>query len=107
MVGWHHLFNGHEFEQTLGDSEGPRRLACYTVHGVAKSQTWLSDWTTTIMFLIWETSVFLKSALESPYWNQEAIYINVPSEKCKQSCWKTGALATECLLHRDQGSFLA
>ena len=22
MVGWHHRFNGHEFEQTLGDSEG-------------------------------------------------------------------------------------
>ena len=20
MVGWHHQFNGHEFEQTLGDS---------------------------------------------------------------------------------------
>ena len=22
MVGWHHPPNGHEFEQTLGDSEG-------------------------------------------------------------------------------------
>ena len=22
MVGWHHRFNGHEFEQTLRDSEG-------------------------------------------------------------------------------------
>ena len=22
MVGWHHQFNGHEFEQTEGDSEG-------------------------------------------------------------------------------------
>ena len=21
IVGWHHLFNGHEFEQSLGDSE--------------------------------------------------------------------------------------
>ena len=21
MVGWHHGLNGHEFEQTLGDSE--------------------------------------------------------------------------------------
>ena len=28
MVGWHHLFNGHEFEQTLGDSGGQRSLAC-------------------------------------------------------------------------------
>ena len=22
MVGWHHQLNGHEFEHTLGDSEG-------------------------------------------------------------------------------------
>ena len=22
MVGWHHRLNGHEFEQTLGDSGG-------------------------------------------------------------------------------------
>ena len=28
MVGWHHLFNGHEFEQTPGDSEGQGSLAC-------------------------------------------------------------------------------
>ena len=28
MVGWHHRFNGHEFEQTLGNSEGQGSLAC-------------------------------------------------------------------------------
>ena len=28
MVGWHHRLNGHEFEQTLGDSGGQRSLAC-------------------------------------------------------------------------------
>ena len=27
MVGWHHPFNGHEFEQTLGDGEGQGSLA--------------------------------------------------------------------------------
>ena len=27
MVGWHHILNGHEFEQTLGDSEGQGSLA--------------------------------------------------------------------------------
>ena len=27
MVGWHHQHNGHEFEQTLGDSEGQGDLA--------------------------------------------------------------------------------
>ena len=28
MVGWHHQLNGHEFEQTPGDSEGQDSLAC-------------------------------------------------------------------------------
>ena len=26
MVGWHHQFNGHEFEQALGDGEGQESL---------------------------------------------------------------------------------
>ena len=30
MVGWHHRHNGHEFEQTPGDSEGQGSLACYS-----------------------------------------------------------------------------
>ena len=28
MIGWHHQLNGHEFEQTQGDSEGQESLAC-------------------------------------------------------------------------------
>ena len=28
MVGWHHQFNEHEFEHTLGDGEGQGSLAC-------------------------------------------------------------------------------
>ena len=44
MVGWHHQLNGHEFEH-LGDGEGQGSLHA-AVHGVAKSQTWLSNWTT-------------------------------------------------------------
>ena len=33
MVGWHHQLNGHEFEQTLGDSEGQGSLACSSPWG--------------------------------------------------------------------------
>ena len=33
MVEWHHQFNGHEFEQTLGDCEGQGSLACYSPWG--------------------------------------------------------------------------
>ena len=28
MFGWHHQLNEREFEQTLGDGEGQRSLAC-------------------------------------------------------------------------------
>ena len=28
MVGWYHRLNGHEFEQTPGDSEGQGSLVC-------------------------------------------------------------------------------
>ena len=42
MVGWHHQFNGHEFEQTLGHSEGEGSLACCSPWG-HKDQTQLSD----------------------------------------------------------------
>ena len=39
MVGWHHRLNGHEFEQTPGDSEGQGSLACCRPWG---------HWTTTV-----------------------------------------------------------
>ena len=29
MIGWYHLLNGKEFEQTPGDSEGQGSLLCY------------------------------------------------------------------------------
>ena len=33
MVGWHHLLDVHESEQTLGDSEGQGNLACCSPWG--------------------------------------------------------------------------
>ena len=42
MVGWHHRLNGHEFEQTLGASEGQGSLACCSPWG-CKSRTGLSN----------------------------------------------------------------
>ena len=37
MVGWHHQLSGHESEQTLGDSEGQRSLACRSPCGRKES----------------------------------------------------------------------
>ena len=42
MVGWHYRLSGHGFGWTPGVGDGQGRAA---VHGVAKSQTRLSDWT--------------------------------------------------------------
>ena len=39
MVEWHHRLNGHEFEQTLGDGEGQRSLACCSPWGHKVSDT--------------------------------------------------------------------
>ena len=49
MVGWHHWLNGHEFEQTLGDSEGQGAWHA-SVHCIAKSQTTLSNQTTKLLW---------------------------------------------------------
>ena len=46
MVGWHYWHNGHAFEQTLGDSEAQRSLACCSSWGWKKSDTtFLITWT--------------------------------------------------------------
>ena len=37
MVGWHHQLNGHEFEQTPGDSEGQESLAYGSLWGCKES----------------------------------------------------------------------
>ena len=39
MVGWPYRFNGHEFEQTPGDSEGQGNLACCSPWGCKESDT--------------------------------------------------------------------
>ena len=37
MVGWHHQFNGHEFEQAPGDGEGQGKLTCCSPWGCKES----------------------------------------------------------------------
>ena len=39
IVGCHHQLDGHEFEQTLGDSEGQRSLVCCSSRGHKESDT--------------------------------------------------------------------
>ena len=44
MVEWHHWLNGQESEWTPGAGDGQGSLVCCSPR-VAKSRTWLSDWT--------------------------------------------------------------
>ena len=39
MVGWHHRFNGHEFEQAPGDGDGQGSLVYYSPWGHKESDT--------------------------------------------------------------------
>ena len=39
MVGWHHLLNGHEFEQAAGDGKGQGTLVCCSPWGHKESDT--------------------------------------------------------------------
>jgi len=39
MVGWHHQLNGHESEQTQGDSEGQGSLLCCSSWGHKEMDT--------------------------------------------------------------------
>ena len=39
MVGWHHRFSRHEFEQALGPSEGQGNLVCCSPWGCKELDT--------------------------------------------------------------------
>ena len=45
MIEWHQRLSGHDFEQTLGDSEGQGRLVCY-IQSMGVKETRLSNRTT-------------------------------------------------------------
>ena len=59
VIGWHHQLDGHEFDQApgVGDLQKSLRVA---VHGMAKSQTPLSDSTVTVTI---RDSVLVKHSL--------------------------------------------
>ena len=52
MVGWHHWLKRHELEQTPEVGDG-QEAWCDVIHGFAKSQSWLSEWTDWILILGW------------------------------------------------------
>ena len=43
MVAKHHQFNGHEFEKTLGDSEGQGNLTCFSSWSGRVRHDWATE----------------------------------------------------------------
>ena len=43
MVGWHHLLNGHEFEQSPSDSEGKPGCCSPWSHKESDTTEWLNN----------------------------------------------------------------
>ena len=84
MVGWHHWLNGHEFEQTPGDSEGQGSLVSCSSRS-PQSWTQLSDWTTTKANERLESKNRLPR-VEIGYrkWRGEKIYISARMERVER-----------------------
>ena len=89
MVGWHHWVNGCEFEQAPGDGKGQGSLRA-VVHGVAKSQTRLSDRTTTTILRAYCLFVWVSEAsgMERGVWKDADILgvIYWPGKTGREKC---------------------
>ena len=68
MVGWHHRFNGHEFEQAPGDGDGQGSLVCCSPWGNRVGCVWVieqqqhnQNWHEELLWLNNMTSVHLSA----------------------------------------------
>ena len=62
MVGWHHQLNGHEFEQTPGNSEEQGNVACCSSWGHKESdRTWQLNSNEWLGFSAFTAGVWIQS----------------------------------------------
>jgi len=85
MVRWHQRLDGHEFLQALGVGEGQGSLVCCS-HGVAKSWTWLSDWTE-VSLLAWEMSAIVWCLAHSLVLPFLGIWMKIDLFQSRGHCW--------------------
>ena len=92
MVGWHHQLNGHEFEQTVGDSDGQGSLACYSPRGHKESDTteWLnntsnckSDELRVKFYELWASSFYFKMSTKLLIHHMTVVRIKQDGKKKK------------------------
>ena len=94
MVGWHHRLNGYGFGWTLGVGDGQGGLACCG-SWVAKSRTWLSDWTELNWGLSRKTQ-FLWSLWPENYTHSSNISTSLSSSLIPAQPWNHTSVA--CIL---------
>ena len=70
MVAWHHQLDWHEFEKALGVGDGWEAWHV-EVHGVAKSWTWLRNWTDWLLHYFQTIRIILNNM---PFQATDAIY---------------------------------
>ena len=94
MAGWHHQLNGYGFGWTLGVGDGQGGLACCG-SWVAKSRTWLSDWTELNWGLSRKTQ-FLWSLWPENYTHSSNISTSLSSSLIPAQPWNHTSVA--CIL---------
>ena len=65
MVALYHQLNGHEFEQTPGDTEGQGGLACCSPLGCKETQ--LRDWVTIMISPLFQVLVIIIQVVDHSY----------------------------------------
>ena len=106
MVGWHHWLNGHEFEQTPGDSEGQGSLACCSPWGHKESA--MTEQLNDNQRVSWKDKISTLSTCLFNILFEEMRHVHgtpsVPKQKCLQAkhlCTGSNcAMSWQLLFHR-------
>ena len=117
MVGWHHQFNEHEFEQAPGDEEGQRSLACCNPLGWKDSDMteWLNNHQTQGSFNVCSVVVVQLLSVSNSLWSHGLQHTRIPCpslspEVCSDSCllswWWHPTISSSVALFSCPQSFL-
>ena len=90
MVGWHHQFDGHEFEQALGVDAGQGSLACCSPW--PKSWIRLSDWTEQVL------EYFLTFVTISKKLTDESNSLEISKKMKKLGMWRMNKIYVDTSL---------
>ena len=94
MVGWDHRLNGHDFEQTQGDSEGHGRLVRCSLWGCKESQDRATNMYLLYVSVAGETGPWPKAALDGLF---------LPGLESPVQCHESHSIVHQALYLSDLG----